>query len=202
MKNKYKILTAFIVLFISLAIVSSNNVYASLKMKNLEINAIVNDDASMEVTEKWTIRISETNTLFKSFKKDSKKYSSIENVTVKKLTNKNASNFYILNYNAIKYKNKENAYIQINTNLKGEQVFLIIEDNGMGISSSDLPKVFEKSFTGKNGRIMTKSTGMGLYIASSLCKKLGHKIQIDSKEGIYTKVTLTFSLHSFYDVVK
>ncbi len=104
--------------------------------------------------------------------------------------------------NAIKYKNKENAYIKINTNLKGEQVFLIIEDNGMGISSSDLPKVFEKSFTGKNGRIMTKSTGMGLYIASSLCKKLGHKIQIDSKEGIYTKVTLTFSLHSFYDVVK
>ena len=50
MKNKYKILTAFIVLFISLAIVSSNNVYASLKMKNLEINAIVNEDASIEVT--------------------------------------------------------------------------------------------------------------------------------------------------------
>lgn len=73
MKNKYRIFTAFIVLFISILFVNSNDVYASLKMKNLEIDAVVNDDASMSVTEKWTIRISETNTLFKTFKKRFKK---------------------------------------------------------------------------------------------------------------------------------
>ncbi len=104
--------------------------------------------------------------------------------------------------NAIKYKKGENAYIKIQTILKGEWLQVLIEDNGIGIPSSDLSKVFEKSFTGKNGRIKTKSTGMGLYIASSLCKKLGHKIEIDSEEGKYTKVILTFSLNTYYDVVK
>ena len=75
---------------------------------------------------------------------------------------------------------------------------LVIEDNGEGILDHDLPRVFDKSFTGTNGRNSVKSTGMGLYIAQKLCTKLGHKISIESKEGEYTKVTITFYQNDFY----
>ena len=60
------------------------------------------------------------------------------------------------------------------------KVRLSILDNGKGISKNDLPKVFNKSFTGGNGLYNTKSTGMGLYIAKKLCDKLGHEIEITS----------------------
>ena len=61
------------------------------------------------------------------------------------------------------------------------QIILQIEDNGIGIKSSDLNQVFDKSFTGENGRNGSKSTGMGLYLAKKMCQKLGHKIEIESK---------------------
>ena len=67
---------------------------------------------------------------------------------------------------------------------------------------SDLPKVFDKTFTGANGRISSKSTGMGLYIVKNLCDKLGHSINIESKENKYTKVIITFNTNKFYEVVK
>ena len=79
---------------------------------------------------------------------------------------------------------------------------LIIEDNGIGIKSSDIRQVFDKTFTGTNGREKTTSTGMGLYIAKNLCKKLGHKIEIESKENEYTRVFITFAKNKFYDVLK
>ncbi len=67
---------------------------------------------------------------------------------------------FILNQiinNSLKYKrNIKNSYIKIEVSESNKQVILTIEDNGMGIPSSDLPKVFEKSFTGKNGRVKTK----------------------------------------------
>lgn len=75
---------------------------------------------------------------------------------------------------------------------KAEGVTLWVEDNGRGICSSDLPRIFEKSFTGKNGR-QTASTGMGLYICSRLCRELGHRIQAQSGEGRYTRIGITFA---------
>ena len=83
-----------------------------------------------------------------------------------------------------------------------EKVVLTIEDNGIGIPLSDISKVFDKSFTGHNGRIKTKSTGMGLFIAKNLCHKLGHKIDIDSKKCEYTKVSITFLKNNYYEVLK
>ena len=65
-------------------------------------------------------------------------------------------------------------------------------DNGIGIPKNDIKRVFDKSFTGENGRIMAKSTGMGLYIVKKLCDKLGLKLQIQSKEKEFTKLTITF----------
>ena len=113
---------------------------------------------------------------------------------------------FILNQivnNSIKYKrNIDNSYIKIYVKDTINTTTLIIEDNGIGIKSSDIRQVFDKTFTGTNGREKTTSTGMGLYIAKNLCKKLGHKIEIESKENEYTKVFITFAKNKFYDVLK
>ncbi len=111
---------------------------------------------------------------------------------------------FILNQivnNSIKYKKeKGDAILKIYAENNKKSVKLIIEDNGIGIIESDLPRVFDKSFTGYNGRIRHKSTGMGLFIAKSLCDRLGHKIEIESKQNEYTKVIITFSKNDYYCV--
>ncbi len=112
---------------------------------------------------------------------------------------------FILNQiinNSIKYRRKKDAYIKIYAINNKETIELVVLDNGIGIESSDLPKVFDKTFTGKNGRMFSKSTGMGLYISKNLCSKLGHQINIESKYKEYTKVTIIFSKNEFYDVIK
>lgn len=113
---------------------------------------------------------------------------------------------FILNQiinNSIKYKkNIDNSYIKIYVEDKKNTTTLIIEDNGIGITSSEIKQVFDKTFTGTNGRDKSASTGMGLYIAKKLCKKLGHKIEIESIENEYTKVSITFAKNKYYDVLK
>ena len=69
---------------------------------------------------------------------------------------------------------------------------LIIEDNGIGVKSEDLYRVFDKGFTGYNGRENYKSTGIGLYLSKKLARKLGHDITIESIYSEYTKVTIIF----------
>ncbi len=67
---------------------------------------------------------------------------------------------------------------------------LVIEDTGIGIWQEDLPRVFEKGFTGYNGRTDKKSTGIGLYLCKSVMDKLRHQIWIESEAGKGTKVYL------------
>lgn len=111
---------------------------------------------------------------------------------------------FILNQiinNSIKYKrNIKVPKIEIKVEEATQKVILTITDNGIGIPKNDLPKVFNKSFTGTNGRTTTKSTGLGLYIAKNLLKKLGHKIEIESEVNKYTKVTITFSKNNYYKI--
>lgn len=111
---------------------------------------------------------------------------------------------FILNQiinNSIKYKrNIKVPKIEINIEETPQEVLLTITDNGIGIPKNNLPKVFNKSFTGTNGRTTTKSTGLGLYIAKNLLKKLGHKIEIESEVNKYTKVTITFSKNNYYKI--
>ena len=103
----------------------------------------------------------------------------------------------ILN-NSIKYKRKDiDSYIKIKTYKNTNSVKLFIEDNGIGIPKNDLLQVFDKCFTGENGREKSKSTGMGLYIAKKLCVKLGHRIEIESKAGSFTRVVITFGKNDF-----
>ena len=105
--------------------------------------------------------------------------------------------------NSIKYKRDiDNSYIKISVKDEDNKTILIIEDNGIGIKDSDLKQVFDKSFTGENGRSISKSTGMGLFIAKNMCEKLGHKIDIESKYNEYTKVLIKFAKNKYYDVLK
>ena len=88
--------------------------------------------------------------------------------------------------NALKYTHNGGIHIS------SDAYTLVIEDTGIGISESDLPRVFERGFTGYNGRIDKKSTGIGLYLCRQILEKLGHTITITSKIGVGTKVTLGF----------
>lgn len=112
---------------------------------------------------------------------------------------------FILNQimsNSIKYKKDKQPRIEIAKESSDDEITLSIYDNGMGVPESDLPKVFEKSFTGYNGRVKSKSTGMGLYIAKQLCGRLGHKIKIESKINEYTKVSIIFKNDNYFDIAR
>ncbi|ENK0555399.1 sensor histidine kinase [Clostridium botulinum] len=98
--------------------------------------------------------------------------------------------------NAIKYSNSKEPMISVYSTKKANSVMLTIEDNGAGIIDKDINRVFEKGFTGENGRKFSKSTGMGLYLCEKLCSKLGLKIIIVSEVNKGTKVTLIFPLSS------
>ena len=100
--------------------------------------------------------------------------------------------------NSIKYKKESESIIKIESIENKDKVILEIYDNGIGIPEKDLKRVFDKSFTGTNGRDKVKSTGMGLYIIKKLCNKLGHNISIESKENEYTKVILEFGKNDVY----
>ncbi|NRU49441.1 signal transduction histidine kinase [Clostridium beijerinckii] len=96
--------------------------------------------------------------------------------------------------NSIKYSSNKDPQINISSMKKANSVMLFIEDNGVGIIEKDIDRVFEKGFTGENGRRFSKSTGMGLYLCEKLCLKLGLKISITSEVNKGTKVTLIFPL--------
>lgn len=129
----------------------------------------------------------------------------VDNSNVKVLTDSKWLEFIlgqIIN-NSIKYKrNIDDSYIKISVRDEKNKTILIVEDNGIGIKKSDLKQVFDKTFTGENGRIKGKSTGMGLFIAKNMCERLGHKIEIDSIEGKYTKVFISFAKDKYYEVLK
>ena len=71
--------------------------------------------------------------------------------------------------------------------------YLVIEDTGIGIEESDLPRIFERGFTGYNGRLGNKSTGIGLYLCRQIMDRLGLPIRVESRRGEGTKVFLGIS---------
>ena len=77
---------------------------------------------------------------------------------------------------------------------KVEKLTLVIEDTGIGIRAEDIPRIFEKGYTGVNGRDDNRATGIGLYLSNKIMRKLGHRLYITSTEGKETKVFLEFSV--------
>ena len=109
---------------------------------------------------------------------------------------------FILNqiiHNSIKYKKQdETLQIEIFAKRNKENIILYIKDNGIGIKKGEITRVFEKGFTGSNGRILNKkSTGIGLYLCKKLCDKLGMAIELNSEENIGTEIKLVFPQNSF-----
>ena len=100
--------------------------------------------------------------------------------------------------NAIKYSKKDNKKIEISSKEKNDKVILYIKDNGIGIRKGEITRVFERGFTGENGRsIGQKSTGIGLYLCKKLCDKLGLGIEINSEKGEGTEVRVIFPKNSY-----
>ena len=107
---------------------------------------------------------------------------------------------FILNQiivNAIKYRNNKDPKVKVYVSDVKNGIKLIVEDNGIGIPTDELERVFEKGFTGSTGRLNSKSTGIGLYLCRKLCDKLGLLIDIESEINRYTKVSITFPMGSF-----
>ena len=100
--------------------------------------------------------------------------------------------------NSIKYS-KENGVIEFSAEDKGESIELKIRDNGIGINEEDLERVFNKGFTGSNGRnSVYKSTGMGLYFSKKIIDKLNHSIKVESVKDKYTLFRIRFYKISDY----
>lgn len=90
--------------------------------------------------------------------------------------------------NSLKYTPEEGTIkIYMDPHLENQ---LIIEDTGIGIRSEDLPKIFEKGYSGWNGKIQEKSTGLGLFLSKRICQRLGHKLTIQSEVGQGTRVSI------------
>ena len=108
---------------------------------------------------------------------------------------------FILNQiiqNSIKYAKEEDKTIEIFSEEKKEKVILYIKDNGIGIKKGEITRVFDKGFTGENGRIIgKKSTGIGLYLCKKLCNKLGIGIELNSKQNVGTEVRIVFPKNSY-----
>ena len=102
--------------------------------------------------------------------------------------------------NSVKYAGDNERKIKFYgyENVAENKTVLVAEDNGVGISNEDIKRVFEKTFTGKNGRKVEQSTGMGLYICKKLCMKMGHNIWIESRENEYTRVNIEFGKETWY----
>lgn len=119
--------------------------------------------------------------------------------------------------NCIKYRKIKHPEIRIYTEEKDKFLALHVYDNGIGIPLSDQSRIFQKTFTGQNGRILEqdqekakllaetkylKSTGMGLYIVKKLIKKLGHQISVSSTENEYTDIVIYFAKNDYYKNVR
>ncbi len=114
---------------------------------------------------------------------------------------------FILNQliqNSVKYKKQDsNLEIEIYGKQGKEKVILYIKDNGIGIKKGEITRVFEKGFTGTNGRLANKkSTGIGLYLCQKLCDKLGIAIELNSVQEEGTEVRLVFPKDSFINLTK
>lgn len=94
--------------------------------------------------------------------------------------------------NAIKYTPQ--GFVTIETAEEKDRFFITIKDTGIGIKAENLPRVFEKGYTGYNGHADKKATGIGLYLCRQMADKLGHTIRMESEIGKGTKVWIGFDL--------
>ncbi len=163
----------------------SNTVEKDYYIKKIKLKDIVNESIKKNknalIQEKTTVNIHDLDV---SVNTDSKWIIFILNQIIQ---------------NSIKYKKQNtNSEIEIFSMQGKENVILYIKDNGIGIKKGEITRVFEKGFTGTNGRLSNKkSTGIGLYLCKKLCNKLGIAIELNSIENEGTEVRLVFPQNSY-----
>ena len=98
--------------------------------------------------------------------------------------------------NALKYTHEGGIQIygldENGEKTREEAFFVVFEDSGSGIREEDLPRIFERGFTGYNGRLDKKSTGIGLYLCKQILDRLSHTIRVESRMGEGTRVIVGF----------
>ncbi|MDM5335028.1 sensor histidine kinase [Ureibacillus composti] len=94
--------------------------------------------------------------------------------------------------NAVKYTFEPNKKVLFFAEKTDSSITLTIKDEGIGIPQSDISRVTKPFFTGENGRKTGESTGMGLFLAKEICEKLNHELNITSRVGVGTTITLIF----------
>lgn len=99
--------------------------------------------------------------------------------------------------NSVKYARDEGAQLlfaatRANAGDADDCVKLVVRDNGRGVPAADLGRVFDRGFTGENGRNGKRSTGIGLYLVKRLCDKMGLGIVARSEHGEFFEVEITF----------
>lgn len=104
--------------------------------------------------------------------------------------------------NSVKYAKETGLTLNIYVEEAKEQTLLHICDKGIGVKAEEAERVFEKGFTGSNGRKFRKSTGIGLYLCKKLCKRLGHNILFSSKVEEGSTVTFVFPKTTYFDGVR
>ena len=92
--------------------------------------------------------------------------------------------------NAVKYTEEGRVTLEINAS--GDQIIFSVKDTGIGIAPQDLPRIFEKGYTGYNGRSQCKSSGLGLYLCRRICENMGHVISAESIPDCGTTVSIRF----------
>lgn len=105
--------------------------------------------------------------------------------------------------NSVKYAAGEGAELCFTGSLADEgradeRIELVVRDNGCGVSEADLSRVFDRGFTGENGRAGKRSTGIGLYLVKRLCDKMGLGVRADSEAGEFFAVTISFSTNKMH----
>ena len=94
--------------------------------------------------------------------------------------------------NAVKYKKETGCHITIQAMKQNDKTILSVEDDGIGIRQEEIGCIFEKGFTGSNGRNNRESTGIGLYLCKKLSRKLGITLDAESEEGKDTRILIIF----------
>lgn len=104
--------------------------------------------------------------------------------------------------NSIKYAQGDSMVLEFLGEEEKERVLLRIRDKGIGVKAEEVTRVFDKGFTGANGRRHRKSTGIGLYLCKKLCGRLGHDILFAAEEGKGSEVTIIFPKTGYMDEVR
>lgn len=104
--------------------------------------------------------------------------------------------------NAIKYSptdGKVSIHIDFQDN---KYVTVSVKDEGPGIQVHDLPRIFDKGFTGENGRVQHTATGMGLYLAREISKKLRIRLEVATTVGEGTSIGMVFSSDNPFERIR